>query len=867
MEDIRWTELWPFKSQFPWLDPHNHTYPEYMLMDELRLEGVRNMSGFRRESPEPKPLSPSPNDWIVTGEEVHENEVIILTGNLIIQAGGNLTLINCTLLMNCTYDGEWQIRVERGGIMNVLEGSNITAYNPNYEFLFYVYGRLVMRDSELHECGCNRYHPGLWLETDEGVVIENCTISQNWCGVWCEHLSNITIANCRISYNEGDGIYCGSSNITIYNTMISNNEYGIYCDYYTSNISIIGCTISNNWFGICCVCSSYVTIRDCSIVHDGVFLFGEKLVHFASHTIENNTVNGKPLYYIVNTTSYTVPSDASEIIIVNSSNITIGNINASWTGVGVEIAYSSGISIADCTISNNEWWGITCWGSSDISIVNCTISFNGWYIPRDDGIAIWRSSGINIIDCTISDNGDGIYCDCYTSNINIIGCTISSSEGRQEDGITCSGSSGINIIDCTISDNWFGIYCDYYTSNISIIDCTISDNVDGMRIYSCSNVSIVNCVISDNWGNGVYCYGSSDIRIKGCTISNNWDNGIYCDWSSKITVHYCNIYSNQDHGLYNDGEYIVNATYCWWGSPEGPEYKEEGDSDDPEEVYSYYGPEYLIFDPWLTEPYRRAPKPSRCFLRFLSKTALGNIIDVFQMPCPYLIGFSALPAYTHLMVNLIVNLEYGSGLVGEDVEILLDERAVGTVVVEDPKRIGVNLTLLLTPGLHKLRIKFIYQGTTLTYDLINITAYEPVFSKDGLAFNITRDAYHFRNWDLTWDEFCELTGWIWKEYGLPDKLLAPLYPLTMKGGHCFGMAYTSSAFFTDMLDRPRDVSTYALNTEEVLRLIAIYHIMQPYIIEYYGEELGPMEAFNKVKELIDEGIPPILCTKAHAVLC
>jgi len=162
IEDIRWTELWPFKSQFPWLDPHNHTYPEYTLMDEL--EDVRNMSGLRRESPEPKPLSPSPNDWIVTGEEVHENEVIILTGNLIVQAGGDLTLINCTLLMNCTYDGEWQIRVESDGIMNVLARIQHNSLTHITKFLFYVYGCLIMRDSELHKCECDRYHPGLWLE-------------------------------------------------------------------------------------------------------------------------------------------------------------------------------------------------------------------------------------------------------------------------------------------------------------------------------------------------------------------------------------------------------------------------------------------------------------------------------------------------------------------------------------------------------------------------------------------------------------------------------------------------------------------------------------------------------------------------------
>ena len=585
MEHTRWADLW--------LDPYNHTRPEYMLMDELMLDSMRNTSGLQREPPEPKPLSPSPNDWIVIGWEEHEDEVIILTGNLIIQAGGSLTLINCTLLMNCSYDGEWQILVNSSGTLNVLEGSSITAYNPEHEFSFYVYGCLVMRDSFLSRC------EGLYLETIEGVELYNttisnndhgvvcyesfivditgCTISNNPCvgiecdmssgisitdcticdngeGIFCDCSSDIRIENCTIDNNQynvisvyyssyvtirdcslvhndyGVGIYCyESSDINIVNCTMNNNEGGIDCYWssyvtikncsfvhnsigmycvWSSGISIMNCTIGDNWWrGIYCVYSSYVTIRDCSFVHNGVILRGSELTHFASHVIENSTINGKPIYYIVNTTSYIVPSDAGEVIIVNSSDITIRSINASWADAGVEIAYSSGISIMNCTIDNNLW------------------------------------------------------------------------------GIYCYKSSNIGITGCTISNNYQGTYC----------------------VWS-SGISIENCTISNNWRQGgIYCYWSSNINITGCTINSNQYEGIYCYWSSNITIHYCDIYSNQDHGLYNYGEYAVDATYCWWGSPDGPEYKREGDPDDPEEVYSCHGPEYLLYEPWLEESYRLFP--------------------------------------------------------------------------------------------------------------------------------------------------------------------------------------------------------------------------------------------------------------------
>ena len=411
------------------------------------------------ESPEPKPLSPSPGDWVVSGTEVRENEVIILTGNLIVKSGGNLTLVNCTLLMNCTYDEEWQIRVDSSGILNVLEGSNITAYNPEYVFLFYVYGRLVMRDSFLSRC----YE--LYLKTTKGVELYNTTISNNSDdGINCLFSSGISVTGCTMSDNSDNGICC----------------------LYSSGISITNCTISNNnGWGIYCCSSSGISITGCMISDNG--------------------------------------------------------------GFGIDYHFSSGVSITNCTISNNGDDGIYCHDSSDVSITNCTISNN-----EGSGMGCWGRSDISITGCTMSDNGD--------------------------DGIYCCDSSGVSITNCTISNNGgWGIYC-YYSSDTSITGCMISDNSDG-----------------------IYCYDSSGISITNCTIiDNGW--GIYCYWSSNIAIHYCDICSNKHHGLYNVGTYVVNAAYCWWGSPDGPEYKREGDPYDPEEVYSCYGSEYLIYKPWLKEP-------------------------------------------------------------------------------------------------------------------------------------------------------------------------------------------------------------------------------------------------------------------------
>jgi len=561
-------------------------------------------------------------DWTVTTTEVYENQTIVITGNLVVKAGGNLTLINCTILVNCSRNGQYYIKVESGGTMKIL-GSNITTLKPKYKFLFYVYGKLTMRNSFLTRCGYNQDYPGLLIQTDEGVLLKNCTITDCYCGVFCANSSNIIISNCTINNNlwnpircinasnvtiygcmlrdnDGTGIYCeNTSNAAIFNSTLSNNvngivlynssdvlisnclitgasDYGIVVDHYSSNITIYNCTITNNringisilyysskvnisnckisnsssgWCDVFAHYSSNITILNCVIssnscenielsntrnaiiknnvfIGGGIVISGYEFQHFASHAIENNTVNGKPLYCIVNATDYTVPTNAGQILIINCTNVFVSGVNISQISKAVQIVYSSNVEVRYSILSNNYLKGIYCCNSSNIVLVNCTVDKN-----EDIGVYFSDSRNITICNCTIR----------------------------------CNNGSGV---------------CIYNSENVSILECLIVDNNKyGLKLY--------------------YLYY---VNISRSLIVNNNDSGIYCYDSWGVEIHYCDIYSNTKHGLYADNYYFVNAAYCWWGDPSGPEYKSEGDLADPEEVYSTFDPTYLAYEPWLTEP-------------------------------------------------------------------------------------------------------------------------------------------------------------------------------------------------------------------------------------------------------------------------
>jgi parallel beta-helix repeat protein len=167
-----------------------------------------------------------------------------------------------------------------------------------------------------------------------------------------DRCSNINIQNLNLS-NVDNGIQLiSSSNINISNCTIFNNTKGIQLSY-SSNNTIFNCTISNNDYGgIILYDSPSNSIINNSFINDGVVLGGNfinqlsesklmsSLFNWTSQTIENNNINGNPLYYYTNKIDIIVPSDAGQIILINCSNFTVKDITISKVESGIQLKHS-----------------------------------------------------------------------------------------------------------------------------------------------------------------------------------------------------------------------------------------------------------------------------------------------------------------------------------------------------------------------------------------------------------------------------------------------------------------------------------------------------------------------------------------------
>ena len=359
-------------------------------------------------------------------------------------------------------------------------------------------------DIDAHGAG-NAIYVG---NTTAYFVVENCYLHNasrhSWPyfdgdGITLYKVKNGKISGNNITNNDWDGIYIdSSSNNTISKNNITNNgDSGIYLSsssYPSSSNNIISRNnITNNWEGIHLDITSGNTISGNIMIEDSIVLDGNKDTFTTQTIYTNNTVNGKPVYYYknVNMNNASVPLDAGEVICGNVTWLKIESLNLSNGTVGIELGYSSNITISGNNIMNHDEQGIYLESSSSNIISGNNITNNYW---------------------------DGIYLD-FSSNNTISSNNITKNE---EAGIGLHLSSNNTISSNNITKNYDGILLGYSSSN-TIYDNLISNNgYYGIFIDSGSYNLIYNNSFYYNHGSGD-TYDSSHVQAKDDGTNNSWN--------------------------------------------------------------------------------------------------------------------------------------------------------------------------------------------------------------------------------------------------------------------------------------------------------------------------------------------------------
>jgi len=337
-------------------------------------------------------------------------------------------------------------------------------------------------------------------------------------------VNNVVIQGFRIINGDLAGIWMeNTSGCVIQENILESNSRG-FLVFYSQDA-----TISNNGF------------TDC-----GLGIYGNTLHHFL-HTIENNMVNSRELFYAKNVDTVNIgdEEDYGSIILANCSNVVIdGQNHLSDAEMGVELAFCTDVVVKNSNLSGNAFGAY---------VYNCT-------------------DNVFIQDNTVFDNINGMF--LKKSSIAIDNNDICENE---EYGIQLWESSGSHIEGNVVCNNFIaGIYLQNSHDNTIGDDNMVRDNVDGIDLYSSSHNTIVNNTILRNTYNGLFLKNASDNYIGRNVIERNGlnpdgeKNGIELkEGSSNNIIHYNIIRFSEYYGLYihenSDGNLIYHNVFWYNG--------------------------------------------------------------------------------------------------------------------------------------------------------------------------------------------------------------------------------------------------------------------------------------------------------------
>lgn len=196
-------------------------------------------------------------DWVVTGTETMKDGALLLDGNLTIESGGSLTLVNSTIQMLCRQGSVHDIRVRSGGELKVLSNSVIGAFDPT--FWGYTYpgfwidagARASFENSSFLSVGIKEY----WIDDSEmggifirsPMTVRNCTFNGSRTAVTVFN-SDAVFEHCSFEGSEWAGVVSYQSNTVFRNCTFARDYAGAVP--YRSNTLFENCSFHDNFLGV-----------------------------------------------------------------------------------------------------------------------------------------------------------------------------------------------------------------------------------------------------------------------------------------------------------------------------------------------------------------------------------------------------------------------------------------------------------------------------------------------------------------------------------------------------------------------------------------------------------------------------------------
>ena len=252
---------------------------------------------------------------------------------------------------------------------------------------------------------------------------------------------------CRAGINLTESSYCDICD----NTAIGNYQ-GI-CLKDSHHNTLTGNTANeNDYFGIRLYYSPLNTLRNNSMERNVCNFYSwsrTSLKELRQDADTSNKVDGKPIYLLLDKSDLVIDSstNAGYVAVINSTNITVRDLNITHSGHGVLFAYTNNSRIENVTGCYDKHSFQLFRSHNNVVIGN--LACNNIY----DGFRIWNSTNNVLLNNTSKGNRNGAFLHCSDNTLT------NHTAISNHYGIYLEGPSNNNTLThCSFVANHFGIF-------------------------------------------------------------------------------------------------------------------------------------------------------------------------------------------------------------------------------------------------------------------------------------------------------------------------------------------------------------------------------------------------------------------------
>ncbi|MBN1280019.1 MAG: right-handed parallel beta-helix repeat-containing protein [Candidatus Thermoplasmatota archaeon] len=350
---------------------------------------------------------------------------------------------------------------------------------------------------------------------------------------------NVTVSDMTLS-----GIVLADTTDCSFTNVDCSNGAGIFIWESTDN-SFEDCSVDSSKYGLLFTTAPDNTFTNTVLTNNvfNILVNGEYASDFVEDIDTTNTINGKPIYYLVGQSGITVPSTAGFVGLISCSDMTVDAVDA----YGLLL-----VDTTDSTISNSAFHGsiigMFLFESTDNTLSNCQSHHNSDG-TNGMGLYLYYADDNIFEDCVFSDDDFAVYLE-YSSGNEFTDCVAYNSTRTAQWYFATASNNIFTRCECYNGLQW-GWAVWYSSNNNHFIECTAHGHVrDGFYLYQ-SSVLFENCSSYENTGRGAYLYKSTDSIFTHCTFIDNGGGGARVYWDSNgNTFQYCTLEGNGGSGVY-----------------------------------------------------------------------------------------------------------------------------------------------------------------------------------------------------------------------------------------------------------------------------------------------------------------------------